>query len=172
MSAANFTPSLTAVLVHEGGFVCNPNDPGGATCKGVTQAVYDDWRASHSLPAQTVRSIDEAEVEAIYFKLYWNAIHADDLPSGVDYCAFDFAFNSGPNRAIRFLQRVCGVAEDGQIGPHTLAAVKAMPPPRLIDRLCDARLQFLQSLSTWKFFGRGWARRVTDVRVQAKAMAA
>jgi lysozyme family protein len=111
------------VLVHEGGFVCNPNDPGGATCKGVTQAVYDDWRVSHSLSRRPFARL-RAEVEAIYFKLYWNAIHADDLPSGVDYCAFDFAFNSGPNRAARFLQRTVGVQEDGQIGPATLAAAK------------------------------------------------
>lgn len=172
MSAANFPSSLAAVLVHEGGFVCNPNDPGGATCKGVTQAVYDDWRASHGLAAQTVREIAEAEVEAIYFNLYWHAIQGDELPSGVDYCCFDFAFNSGPNRAARFLQRVCGVAEDGKIGPATLAAAKTVPPVRLIDKLCDARLQFLQSLPTWKFFGKGWSRRVTDVRVKAKEMAA
>jgi lysozyme family protein len=128
VSAVNFAPSLAAVLIHEGGFVCNPNDPGGATCKGVTQAVYDDWRASHSLCSQTVREIAEAEVEAIYFKLYWNAIRADDLPSGVDYCAFDFAFNSGPNRAIRF-QRVSGVAEDGKIGPQHARRGQGNVPP-------------------------------------------
>jgi lysozyme family protein len=172
VSAVNFAPSLAAVLIHEGGFVCNPNDPGGATCKGVTQAVYDDWRASHSLSSQSVREIAEAEVEAIYFKLYWNAVRADDLPSGVDYCTFDFSFNSGPNRAIRFLQRVSGVAEDGKIGPQTLAAVNNVPPLRLIDKLCDLRLQFLQSLSTWKFFGKGWSRRVSEVRAKAKEMAA
>jgi lysozyme family protein len=171
MTAANFAPSLAAVLVHEGGFVCNPNDPGGATCKGVTQAVYDDWRASHGLCQQTVRAIAEAEVEAIYFKLYWNAIKADDLPSGVDYCAFDFAFNSGPNQAVRFLQRTVGAREDGKVGPATLAAAKDMPPLRVIDRLCDERLRFLQSLPTWKFFGKGWSRRVTDVRLKAKEMA-
>jgi lysozyme family protein len=169
--SANFAPSLAAVLIHEGGFVCNPNDPGGATCKGVTQAVYDDWRKDHDLGCRTVREIEDDELETIYRKLYWNAVHADDLPSGVDYATFDFAFNSGPNRAARFLQRVSGVAEDGKIGPNTLAAVKAIPPIRLIDHLCDERMLFLRSLNIFKFFGKGWTRRVEEVRSRAVEMA-
>jgi lysozyme family protein len=167
----NFAPCLAAMLVHEGGYVLNSHDPGGATCKGVTQAVYDDWRRDHSLPSQSVRDIADIEVEAIYFNKYWMPIHGDSLPPGVDYASFDFAFNSGPNRAARFLQRVSGAAEDGEIGKQTLAAVENIPPLLLIDRLCDARLQFLQALNTFKFFGKGWTRRVAEVRARAKEMA-
>lgn len=167
----NFPACLAATLKHEGGYVNNPRDPGGATNQGVTQRVYDDWRDTHFLAAQPVKLIDKGEVEAIYHDLYWKPIHADELPTGVDYATFDFGFNSGCNRAARFLQRMAGVAEDGQIGPATLAAVRAIPPLNLIDRLCDARLIFLQSLGTFKYFGRGWAARVSDVRAHAKAMA-
>jgi lysozyme family protein len=171
MSAENFAPSLAAVLIHEGGFVVNAHDPGGATCKGVTQTIYDDFRMGQGLTHRSVRDIDPDEVEAIYRKRYWNAIRGDDLPTGVDYAVFDFAVNSGTNRASRMLQRVAGVIEDGQLGPLSLSAVKAIPPHRLIDALCDSRLAFLQQLNTFKFFGKGWTRRVAEVRERAKDMA-
>jgi lysozyme family protein len=166
----NFGASLVLVLEHEGGYVFNPHDPGGATCKGVTQAVYDDWRASHSLPSQSVRDIHQSEVEAIYLNRYWDPIRADDLPAGVDYCVFDFGFNSGPNRAARFLQRALSLNEDGQIGPVTIAAAKAHDPAQLIDAICDLRLNFLRALKTFQYFGKGWTRRVAEVREHAKVM--
>lgn len=168
----SFEPSLGAVLIHEGGFVCNPHDPGGATNQGVTQAVYDNWRSSRGLPTRTVREIERAEVETIYRDLYWNRVRGDDLPAGVDYAVFDFAFNSGVSRAARFLQQAVGAVPDGAIGPVTLALVKAQPVVPLIDSLCDLRLNFLQSLHTFRFFGRGWTRRVAEVRERAKEMAA
>ena len=169
---ANFAASLAAVLVHEGGFVDDPRDPGGATQKGVTQAVYDDWRQGHELPKQSVRLLSQFELEAIYRKLYWDAIQGDQLPLGVDYCTFDFAVNSGVKRAARYLQRAAGVADDGQIGPMTLAAVNAKPADELIDAVCDARLAFLEQLGTFGHFGRGWTTRVNEVRAMAKGMAA
>lgn len=168
---ANFAPSLAAILKHEGGYVCNPKDPGGATCNGVTQVVYNDWRAANGLPSSPVRGITKQEVEEIFLDRYWDPISADSLPPGVDYATLDFAYNSGVNRASRFLQRCAGVTEDGQIGPDTIAAVNKSPPVKLIDDLCDMRLVFLKSLKTWRFFGRGWNNRVADVRETAKAMA-
>lgn len=168
---ANFDKALSAVLLHEGGYVNHPKDPGGATNRGVTQAVYDDWRRDHGLEKQSVKLISPAEVMAIYKYLYWDRIKGDELPTGVDYCVFDFAVNSGVNRAARYLQRAVGVADDGQIGPVTLAAVRAMDAGCLTDGICNARLTFLKGLTTFRTFGKGWTRRVEDVRAKAKAMA-
>lgn len=168
---ASFPAALAAVLRHEGGFVVNPHDPGGATCKGVTQTVYDDYRITHGKPTRTVRDIEQSEVEDLYLARYWNAVRCDDLPVGVDYAVFDFAVNSGTNRASRMLQRAVGAAEDGQIGPMTLAAVRSLPAGELVDTLCDLRICFLRQLNTFKFFGKGWTRRVAEVRERAKEMA-
>lgn len=172
VDADPFPAILAKVLVHEGGFVNHPKDPGGATMKGVTQAVYDAWRGRQGLPKQSVRHIADSELTAIYRRDYWDAVRGGDLPAGVNYAVFDFAVNSGINRAARFLQRIVGVAQDGHIGPATLAAVNAMPPVTLIDRICDDRLTFVRGLKTWPTFGRGWQRRIDDVRAGAKAMAA
>jgi lysozyme family protein len=167
----NFTAALASVLVHEGGYVNHPKDPGGATNKGVTQRVYDDWRVNRGLAPRSVKHIQTNEIEEIYRKQYWDAVKGDQLPAGVDYCVFDLAVNSGTNRAARFLQRAAGVFEDGKIGPVTLAAVNMIPPRLLVDSICDERICFLKSLSTFSTFGKGWTRRVSDVRDHGKAMA-
>lgn len=167
----NFASSLAAVLVHEGGFVDDPLDPGGRTNKGVTQAVYDDWRAGENLPRRSVRYLNDYETGAIYKHRYWDACRCDGLPSGLDYCIFDFAVNSGVNRASRYLQRAVGVLDDGKIGPATLAAVVGKPLDRLINAVCTMRQAFLEQLPTFHRFGRGWTVRVAEVETRAKAMA-
>lgn len=165
---SNFEKALAAVLVHEGGYVNHPRDPGGATNKGVTQAVYDGYRRRQGKPGQSVRLISEAEIGAIYKFQYWDMVRGDDLPSGVDYAVFDFAVNSGVSRAAKYLQRVVGTPQDGVIGVRTLGAIKSTA--YTINALCDRRMGFLRTLRIFPTFGRGWTRRVDDVRKHALAM--
>lgn len=172
MSTGNFNQSLKLVLIHEGGFVNDSRDPGGATMKGVTQAVYDAFRARNGADAQTVKKITKAELETIYRRQYWDTIHADEMPAGVDYCCFDYGVNSGPGRAAKELQRALGVKVDGIVGAGTLRALADADDDRLINDICDRRLRFLKSLKTWKTFGKGWRRRVEGVRAAALAMTA
>lgn len=167
----NFGKCLSLVLVHEGGYVNDPHDPGGATNKGVTQAVYDGWRKSHGQAVQSVRHISVDEIAGIYRMLYWDRVRGDDLPSGLDYAVFDFAVNSGVNRAAKYLQALAGAAQDGLIGKGTLGAVAAKDTRGLIGALCDRRVSFLRNLSTFWRFGKGWTRRVAEVRAVALSMA-
>jgi lysozyme family protein len=169
---ANFDAALAAVLRHEGGYVNHPRDPGGATNRGVTQAVYDAWRADHQLPLQSVRVITPSEVFAIYKRRYWDALKCDEMPTGLDYCLFDFGVNSGIKRAAQFLQLEVDAAPDGKIGPATIAAAKAKPATDLIDAICDSRIAFLKGLRTYAVFGKGWAARIKGVRAHAKEMVA
>lgn len=165
----NYQSSLAAVLKYEGGFSNHPLDPGGATMKGVTQHVYDAWRKKRALPTRSVKNIDQSEIEAIYRQDYWDAICGDDLPAGVDLATFDFAVNSGVNRAAKFLQTCLGLTPNGVIGRSAIAAAKSKPG--VWADLCDRRLVFLKGLSTWSAFGKGWASRVSDVRRRAAALA-
>ncbi|WP_048716015.1 glycoside hydrolase family 108 protein [Cardiobacterium hominis] len=168
---SNFEQAYRWILQHEGGYVNHPEDPGGATNKGVTQRTYDAYRTGLGMPRQDVRDIGNPEVRAIYENQYAIPIRFDSLPAGLDYAMFDFAVNSGPARAAQFLQRLVGVRADGIIGAQTLAKVQAADAQNLIARLCDARLKYMRSLKTWKTFGRGWQRRMEQVRAQALAMA-
>jgi lysozyme family protein len=148
----NFDQALTWVLEYEGGFSNDPHDPGGATMWGIIQREYDTYRkAKRELP-QSVSHISIAERDEIYRKNYWDVMDCDDLPAGIDACAFDAAVNSGPGRAKQWL------AASGR--------------PASIDVFCDHRLAFLKGLSTWRYFGKGWAARVELVRKRTKALAA
>ncbi|MFV2058624.1 MAG: peptidoglycan-binding protein, partial [Thiohalomonadales bacterium] len=106
-----------------------------------------------------------------YSSGYWDKSSCDLLPTGVDYAVFDAAVNSGPGRSIKWLQAAVGAKQDGQVGPKTLANVEAHEPSQVTNNLCDRRLNFLRKLSTWSIFGKGWRRRVEDVRITAFEMA-
>jgi len=162
----NYPQALKQVLKYEGGFSNHPNDPGGATMKGITQAVYDAWQRKNGLPTQSVRNISDAAVAAIYRQEYWDRIRGDDLPDGVDFAVFDFAVNSGVSRAAKYLQAVVGVTQDGQIGPQTIQATKTYVAMAVTNK----RLAFMQSLSIWSTFGKGWSARIADVKNQILAL--
>ena len=165
----NFNVALQHMLRHEGGFINHPRDPGGMTNLGVTARTWEDW-IGHTPSEKEMRELTPEKVAPLYKRKYWDAIKGDDLPSGVDYCVFDCAVNSGPGRAAKMLQEVVGVKPDGGIGPITLAAVKAVDPVVLISKYSDKRLQFWQSLPTFETFGKGWTRRGNEVKEAALKM--
>lgn len=165
----NFRRSLAHVLKHEGGFVNHPRDPGGATNKGVTIGTYRRYINPRGTVADLKR-ITDAEVAKVYKEHYWDAVSGDMLPDGVDHVVFDFAVNSGPSRAIKHLQMAAGVEADGRLGPLTMSAVLARDGADLIERISNSRFGFLRRLKTWDVFGKGWRRRVDEVREQALAM--
>jgi lysozyme family protein len=166
---SNFDKCLAEVLKHEGGWADHPKDPGGATMKGVTIAVFREYKGRDVTKAE-LRAISVDDLRAIYKRGYWDKVRADDLPMGLDLVAFDAAVNSGPSRGAKWLQSAIGVTVDGKIGPETLAYARAANIELTIDRACDERLMFLQRLKTWGTFGRGWSARVASVRKAAKAM--
>ncbi len=166
----NFESSLEHVLVHEGGYADHPDDPGGATMKGVTLAVYRRYYGS-SKTKEDLRDITEEQLAHIYMTGYWDKCKCDELPAGVDYAVFDSAVNSGPGRGAKWLQGAVGAVQDGGIGPNTLQKVAAHDPEKIIDDMLDRRLGFLQNLRIWSTFGRGWRRRVEGVRETALKMA-
>jgi lysozyme family protein len=167
----NFIDALAHVLKHEGGYVNHPKDPGGMTNLGVTKAVWEEWIGRESNEKE-MRSLTPAIVAPMYKKKYWDKIKGDELPDGVDYAVFDFAVNSGPGRAAKFLQELVGVNADGAIGPMTLTAVNKKDPKELVTDYNAKRQAFLESLPTFATFGKGWSTRVAGVNTEAIAMTA
>ena len=159
----NFTEALDHVLKHEGGFVDHPKDPGGMTNLGVTRAVWEEWVGRESSEKE-MRSLTPEDVAPLYKKNYWDKVKADKLPSGLNYCVFDAAVNSGTGRAAKWLQEAVGAIPDGAIGPNTLAKVNTHQASAMVNAVCDIRMSFLKNLSTFDTFGRGWTRRVDGVR--------
>lgn len=129
-----------------------------------------------NLPARDVYLITDAEVEAIYRFQYWDAVKGDFLPEGVAYVVFDGAVNSGPKQSVKWLQRALGSlytgTVDGVMGTLTLEAVNAVNDmDALIARILDRREAFLVALKTFPTFGRGWMRRLAQVKQAGQAWA-
>lgn len=174
MPTRRFPDALAIVLAREGGYVNDPDDPGGETNHGVTARVYARWRTRRGLPARSVRLIQPAEIAAIYDAEYWDPVRGDELLRlgfGVALVVFDFAVNAGVVRATRLLQRTVGVSEDGAFGPATLRVLEAAAPDGFVAGYSRGREGFYERLAArrppLRKFLRGWRKRVTIVEREA-----
>lgn len=149
----------------------HPQDPGGATNMGVTKAAWEEW-VGRPATVDEIKKLTVEKITPFYKRKYWDKVCGDHLPAGIDYAVFDAAVNSGPGRAIKWLQQALEVKVDGAFGPATMAAVKAADTRLLIEGYNAIRLAFLEELPTWSAFGRGWGRRVAEVKQEATTMMA
>jgi len=167
---SNFDAALAHVLKSEGLWSDNPKDPGGATMKGITFAVFKEFKHNPNLTKDDLRNVSDQDVHDLYKQLYWDKVHGDDLPSGVDYAVFDAAVNMGVGRAAKLLQEAVGVAADGIIGQGTLQAVQKANPRSLLENFAAEKTAFYKSLSTFGTFGKGWLNRVAEVKTISESM--
>lgn len=127
-TVASIDEMLAGLLRNEGGYVNNPNDPGGETNYGVTIAV-----ARANGYSGRMRDMTRADALAIYRSQYFHAPKFDDvfaISPAIAAELFDTGVNMGPTKAVQFLQRALNAftdhcLADGQIGPSTIAALKA-----------------------------------------------
>lgn len=166
----NFAECLDHVLKSEGGFSNHRDDPGGMTNLGVTKRVWEEW-VGRQVSEDEMKGLTREAVTELYKKRYWDAVHGDSLPSGVDLCVFDCAVNAGVSRAIRFLQHAVKVTQDGIIGPATLKAIEETPPIAIIADFCAQREFHYKSLQTFPVFGKGWMARLDRVEDESRGMA-
>lgn len=165
---------IPRILKHEGGFVNDPRDAGGATNRGVTigtlRSLGMDIDGDGDIDVADIKALNEAQAVTIYKRFYWDAVQADLLPVGLDYAVADFAVNSGARRAAEHLQRALGVSVDGAIGPQTLACARQADVRAVINAVCNSRLAFMRRIRggrDWATFGKGWTRRVEEARAYA-----
>lgn len=165
----NFEQSLKMLLKHEGNYSFHPDDPGGETMKGVTRAVYEQWVGRQVMDGE-MKTLTDADVAPIYKTNYWDRIKGDDLPSGLDFAAFDWAVNSGTGRPAKVIQRYISAKQDGAIGPRSLALVAENNPSDMIQYLYEQRQKFYERLKTFETFGKGWTRRNQETLKAAMEM--
>lgn len=146
-----FDKFIDRVLSHEGGYVNDPRDPGGETKFGI---------AKRSYPHIDIKNLTREQAIEIYRTDFWQRVQGDQLPEAFVFQALDAAVNHGIGNSVRWMQRAVGAADDGVIGPVTLARVKRFDPADLVLLFNAERLEFYTKLSTFDAFGRGWARRV------------
>ena len=149
----NFDIFFDRLIGHEGGYVNDPNDPGGETNWGISKRSY---------PHLNIKKLTRNDAKKIYKRDFWNRVNADKLPDGVAFQLFDFAVNSGIETAVRYMQRALMVADDGVWGPISQAAADAASETDMIMNLNAERLDFMTKLKNWPNHGRGWARRIAN----------
>lgn len=168
----SFERALQTVLIHEGGYVNDKADRGGATNKGVTQKVYDAWRRSHALPIRSVAEIGNTEVAAIYLTQYWNPAWCEKLPEALGIVHFDSAVNHGVHRAIKLLQLAVGASDDGVMGRETMksleTALAMTDEDAVIEAYLNERSDFYDEITerdpTQLKFAAGWKNRIRALR--------
>ena len=173
--ADHFDAALAVVLHHEGGFVNHPKDPGGMTNLGVTRWTWESWTGRAATEAE-MRALTPAMVAPLYRKRYWDENRCGRMHPALALCVFDFGVNAGPARAARYLQRLVGAKQDGDVGQATLMAaadfVEREGAASAVRGYQALRETYYRQLPTFATFGRGWLRRVREVQDTALEWAA
>ena len=162
-----FKKAFDYILRVEGGFVDNPNDPGGRTNLGITQATFTRWLRDKELPPVDVAEIQREEAYAIYRDQYWIEGQCHKLPFPLSVYHFDGYVNLLPKDAGRVLQRALKLhapelVVDGVVGPVTIRTANKLAPDssavlteylweriRLYIRKVKANEKKLEFLPTW-----------------------
>ena len=155
-----FDTAFDRLLGIEGGYSNHPADAGGETMWGITVAVA---RANGYMGP--MRDMPKEFAKGVYRAKYWDTVRANELPQSLRYAMFDAAVNSGPEQAIRWLQRAVGAADDGILGPVTLRCLSECNPVAVEKSMLGHRLRFMSALSNWSSFGRGWSNRIAGLLI-------
>lgn len=150
---ANFDRAFDHLMKWEGGFVDNPNDPGGATKYGISSAAY---------PTLNISALKLEDAKAIYFRDYWTPNKCDQMRYSVALNVFDMGVNCGVKTSAMTLQEALTVGQDGKIGPITLAAVAKKSPADLIEVFSTLRIMRYSKDKNFNVFGKGWVNRTLD----------
>jgi lysozyme family protein len=160
----------TEIVRREGGYVNDPDDPGGATNFGVTihtmRGLGMDLTGDGEVDIGDVKALSREQAVAIYVRHYFEAPKIHLLPAPLHATVFDMQVNAGAN-AVKILQRLMAVfgsalKDDGVIGPQTAAAVKtalAAAPDHLVDAYGIARRNYYYRLADGRPASRKYARR-------------
>lgn len=149
----DFNAAFDRLILSEGGYVNHPADPGGETQWGISKRTY---------PHLDIRALTREDAKRIYLRDFWLAGQMEKFDGALSFQVFDAAVNHGIGNAIRMVQKAARVADDGHIGPMTVAAVLKLSATDMIFRFLAARGRFWAKLSTYDKFGRGWMNRLCD----------
>ncbi|WP_133487874.1 holin-associated N-acetylmuramidase [Aliiroseovarius marinus] len=158
------------IVAREGGYVNDPDDPGGATKFGVTihtmRRLGLDLDGDGKITPSDVKRLTRAQARDIFLKHYFYKPRINELPEPLQATVFDMYVNAGGN-AVRILQRLLAkmghtLSQDGALGPQTLGiALDAMnaAPDHLVDAYGIERRNYYYRLADRRPASRKYARR-------------
>lgn len=165
---AKFELYFDTLIKHEGGYVDDPLDAGGATKYGITLNVWKkrgyDKNKDGKIDKEDVKLLTKEDALKIAKEDYWDPIKGDDINNqSIAEFIFDWGYNSGIKTAIKKVQEIVGVPVDGIVGPVTLKAINQYPPKELFNKLKKSRENFylaiVRNRPSQKKFLKGWLNR-------------
>lgn len=167
---SEFKKFLPLLLKCEGGYVNNPNDKGGCTNKGITLKTFNKYYGvpyHRELCCGDLRQIKDEQVEHIYKDGYWDKCKANYINSQrIANLLVDMAVNSGVKRAVRLMQEIVGVTQDGIVGNITLNAINNSREDLLYNLFRQRRIDYYYDLvdkdPKQAVFLKGWLNRINN----------
>ncbi|MBW8190362.1 hypothetical protein K0504_04875 [Neiella marina] len=174
---ANFKLAVEHTLKAEGGYVNDPDDPGGETYKGIARNRNSKWPGwvdidLHKNKANFPASLDsddalQTKVHALYETLYWDKVCGDDIDDqDIAESIFDFAVNAGPRTSAKLAQISVGATADGVIGPNTIAKINEDDKRAFLATFALAKIGRYVSICEKRSASRkyffGWVRRTLE----------
>ena len=163
----NYQECLDLVLKSEGGWVNNPNDPGGETNLGVTKRVWEEY-VGH--PVESLKKLTKEDVAPLYEQKYWRPCYGEVLPRGLDFLCFSFGVNAGCGRSVKLLQQSLGLVSDGVIGPRVMQKLRESNIADVIKGFSESRREYYRALKQFPVFGKGWISRTDKEEQEALQM--
>jgi lysozyme family protein len=153
-----FDKSIKVILRHEGGYVNDPDDPGGETKFGISKRAFPDV---------DIKSLTEDKAKEIYFDRYWEPLNLHLLQNEeLKLHVFDHGVNAGRGRAVRMLQEILECKKDGVLGPVTARAANS--DTEIVDKYKQSRIKYYRGIATsrpqLKKFLHGWLNRVESTK--------
>ena len=155
-----FDDIIDKVLAHEGGYVNDPDDPGGETKFGISKRAFPDV---------DIKELTREDAKKLYKEYYWERYRAGDLPDTLRYIYFDMCINIGYRGSVKILQRACNsknkedIDVDGGIGRMTLKASLRVEDWRLRAYRVKYYADLVSSKPKLEKYWVGWFRRSCEV---------
>lgn len=156
---SDMTQAIQSTLLHEGGYVDNPDDKGGPTNMGITQK---------DMPTQNMQTLTEAQAISYYAQNYWKDWMGEIDSQAVCNKVFDMSVLLSVTTAVRLLQRALGFSsllQDGNFGPETLSATNEQGDALLpnYQQVLTLHFKWIVSMdSNQQQFLEGWLNRVNS----------
>ena len=159
------------MLKWEGGWSDDSDDLGGETMMGITYKTYKLYCKRKGYPQPTIEQLKSLSMEQftdILKTMYWDVCRADEIVNqSVANAVVDWGWNSGTATAVKEVQRILGVKDDGVIGNITLAAINSWSPLPLFGQIKQARIAYIEYICNArpanKKFYRGWMNRIDSI---------
>lgn len=151
-----FSEAISIVLKHEGGYVNDPDDPGGETKYGISK---------RSFPQYDIKNLSQDDARDIYKRHYWDVSRAEKLKAELRLDYFDMVVNMGQRSAVKCLQKAVNnapgnkISVDGRIGPQTIKESNRLTVKRLRSFRVLYYANLIMKKPTLEKYWYGWFKR-------------